>query len=174
MTVVSRWSRQQLAAGRNGLLEVYAEAMGVDLRVARSRRSIVTSHLDRTGLRAVAAHDEDRLVGVAYGYIGQPGQWWHDQVQTAMSPATAAQWLTGAFEVCELHVSPSHQSAGVGRELLDTLLEGPVAATAVLTTPDVESRARTFYRAAGWVDLVRDLHFPGDPRAFAVLGLALG
>ena len=30
-----------------------------------------------------------------------------------------------------------------------------------------------FYRRGGWPALVRDLRFPGDPRAFAVLGLEL-
>jgi hypothetical protein len=43
----------------------------------------------------------------------------------------------------------------------------------VLTTPDSETRARRFYRAGGWVDLRRQLRFPGDPRVFAVLGLRL-
>ncbi|MDP3711181.1 MAG: GNAT family N-acetyltransferase [Mycobacteriales bacterium] len=173
MTAVTTWSRQDLADHRDALLDVYAAAMGVDRRVARARRSIVTGHLDRRGLAAVAAHDGDLLVGVAYGYVGERGQWWHDQVDAAMTRETAQRWLHGAFEVCELHVLPSHQGTGTGRALLDALLSGR-SGTAVLTTPDAETRARAFYRAGGWVDLVRDLRFPGDPRSFAVLGLALG
>jgi ribosomal protein S18 acetylase RimI-like enzyme len=174
VTELLAWGRRELAEGRDDLLDVYADAMGVDRRVARSRRSIVTSHLDRRGLRGRAAVDEGRLVGIAYGYVGEPGQWWHDQVAAAMSREVAETWLVGAFEVCELHVRPSHQQQGLGRRLLDGLLAGPVAPTAVLTTPDEETRARGFYRAAGWVDLVEGLRFPGDPRSFAVLGLALG
>jgi hypothetical protein len=61
----------------------------------------------------------------------------------------------------------------VGRDLLDTLLSDAGTRTAVLTTPDLETRARHFYRAGGWQDLVRGLRFPGDPRAFAVLGKEL-
>jgi ribosomal protein S18 acetylase RimI-like enzyme len=134
----------------------------------------VSAHLDRPGLRAVAATDEDgRLVGVAYGYLGEPGQWWHDQVAGALSPQLVSSWLTGAFEVCELHVRPAAQGRGIGRALLDQLLTGPPAGTAVLTTPDRETRARGFYRDAGWVDLLGGLMFPGDPRAFAVLGKRL-
>jgi GNAT superfamily N-acetyltransferase len=143
---------------------------------ARSRRAVLTSHLTRRGLRAVAALDGDRLVGIGYGYLGGPGQWWHDQVMAAMqasSPDLADDWLTDAFEVCELHVRPPLQGMGLGRQLLSQLLEGTAATTAVLTTPDHETRARVFYRAGGWVDLVRDLRFPGDPRSFAVLGLRL-
>jgi len=56
---------------------------------------------------------------------------------------------------------------------LADLLDGVPARTAVLTTPDSETRARAFYRAGGWVDLVRQLRFPGDPRSFAVLALPL-
>jgi ribosomal protein S18 acetylase RimI-like enzyme len=171
---LEHWGRAELSACRDELLDVYADAMGVDPRVARSRRSIVTSHLDRRGLRGRAVSDDGRLVGVAYGYVGERGQWWHDQVAAALAPEVARTWLPGAFEVCELHVRPAYQGRGLGRQLLDALLEGPVAPTAVLTTPDGETRARGFYRAAGWVDLVTGMRFPGDPRSFAVLGLRLG
>jgi GNAT superfamily N-acetyltransferase len=148
--------------------------MEVPLPVALSRRGIVSSHLQQPGVRAVAAEDDaGRLVGVAYGYLGAPGQWWHDQVREALTDAQAARWLQDSFEVCELHVRPALHGAGLGRALMAHLLDGVPARTAVLTTPDSETRARAFYRAGGWVDLVRSLRFPGDPRAFAVLGLAL-
>ena len=174
MTQLVDWDRDELERRRDELLDVYAEAMQVSVAAARARRPIVTAHLDRAGLRTVVATDDDgRLVGVAYGYLGEPGQWWHDQVDAAMTREVSARWLAGAFEVCELHVLPSHQGTGTGRALLDALLSGR-SGTAVLTTPDAETRARAFYRAGGWVDLVRDLRFPGDPRSFAVLGLALG
>jgi GNAT superfamily N-acetyltransferase len=171
MTRLVEWTAQELRRRRDDLLDVYAEAMEVSTLAARGRRPIVTAHLERDGLRTVAAvEDDDRLVGIAYGYLGGPGQWWHDQVQAALRARDATHWLDGAFEVCELHVRPSHQGQGLGRSLLDLLLDGPPAPTAILTTPDKETRARGFYREEGWVDLVRGLFFPGDPRAFAVLG----
>ena len=170
---VVEWDRQDLAAHADAVLEVYAAAMQVSRSAARSRRSVLAGHLDREGLKAVAALDGDRLVGIAYGYQGAPGQWWHDHVRAAMGPALALDWLRDAFEVCELHVRPEFQQQGLGRDLLVMLLDQPDALTAVLTTPDHETRARAFYRDGGWVDLVRDLRFPGDPRSFAVLGLRL-
>ena len=165
--------RADFAARAEEVLDVYAEAMDVRPDAARSRRSILASHLERDGLQVVGALDGDRLVGIAYGYRGSPGQWWHDQVRTALSDEDAARWLVGAFEVCEFHVRPSSQGTGLGRALLARLLARTDATTAVLTTPDTDTRARLFYRAAGWVDLALQLRFPGDPRAFAVLALPL-
>ena len=174
---VEPWDRTTFARRRDEVLDVYAEAMGVSPVAARARRTVLAGHLDREGLRTVAALDDGVLVGIAYGYVGRRGQWWHDHVHAALvaqqGRAAADGWLRGAFEVCELHVRPAHQMQGLGRTLLDALLEGCGAPTAVLTTPDEETRARGFYRAAGWVDLARDVLFPGDPRAFAVLGLRL-
>ena len=171
--------RAAFAALQDEVLDVYAEAMEVPPDAARARRSILATHLQRDGLRAVAAFagpdDESsgRLVGIAYGYLGAPGQWWHDQVRAALTADEAARWLDGAFEVCEFHVRPALQGTGLGRALLARLLALTDAPTAVLTTPDADTRARRFYRTAGWVDLVRELRFPGDPRAFAVLALPL-
>ena len=175
MTTLVEWDRAELGRRRDDLLDVYAEAMEVSATAARARRPIVTAHLDRASLRAAAAVEDDgTLVGVAYGYVGAPGQWWHDQVAAALPTHLGETWLTGAFEVCELHVRPPRQGHGLGRALLELLLAGPPASTAVLTTPDRETRARGFYRADGWLDLVRGLQFPGDPRPFAVLGKNLG
>jgi ribosomal protein S18 acetylase RimI-like enzyme len=171
--VLAVWDRVELSARADDVLAVYAAAMEVPLAEAMSRKGILLSHLDRRELRAVAALEDERLVGIAYGYVGEPGQWWHDQVGAAMTREQRRTWLRDAFEVCELHVRPEQQGHGVGRHLLDTLLSGTGTHAAVLTTPDHETRARHFYRAGGWQDLVRGLRFPGDPRTFAVLGKPL-
>jgi ribosomal protein S18 acetylase RimI-like enzyme len=171
--VLEVWDRIELSARCEDVLRVYAAAMEVSVPSAMTRRGILLSHLDRRDLRAVAASDGEDLVGIAYGYVGEPGQWWHDQVAAAMSTEARRRWLSHAFEVCELHVRPEHQGHGLGRMLLETLLTDTGTATAVLSTPDRETRAREFYRAGGWQDLVRGLRFPGDPRTFAVLGKPL-
>ena len=166
--------RAEFAARADEVLDVYAEAMEVPRQAATGRRAILATHLEREGLAAVGAvADDGTLVGIAYGYRGARGQWWHDQVRAALDEDTAERWLDGSFEVCEFHVRPGSQGTGLGRALLARLLERTDARTAVLTTPDLDTRARRFYATAGWVDLVRDLRFPGDPRTFAVLGLPL-
>lgn len=173
MTPVVRWDRDTLARRTGDLLDVYAEAMQVPSAAARHRQQIVAVHLERDGLRVAAALSGDDLVGIGYGYRGSPGQWWHDQVRDVLSIEAARSWLDGAFEVCELHVRPAAQQGGLGRALLEDLLEQTDARTAVLTTPDAPTRARDFYRAGGWVELAGNVHFPGDSRAFAVLAKEL-
>ncbi len=108
-------TREQLRARTDEVLDVYGEAMEVSLTAARSRRSIIAAHLERDGVRALAAVDGPRMVGIAYGYAGAPGQWWHDQVRLALTAEQAREWLDGAFEVCELHVRPALQGTGLGR-----------------------------------------------------------
>jgi GNAT superfamily N-acetyltransferase len=171
--VLAVWDRVELSARMDDVLAVYAAAMEVPLAAAMTRRGILLSHLDRRSLRAVAALEDEQLIGIAYGYVGERGQWWHDQVAASLTPQQQATWLQDAFEVCELHVRPERQGIGLGRHLLDTLLADTDSPTAVLTTPDRQTRARRFYRAGGWQDLVRGLRFPGDPRSFAVLGKSL-
>jgi GNAT superfamily N-acetyltransferase len=174
---LEEWSAAELSAHGEEVLDVYAEAMDVPRPQAGIRKSILTTHTGRRGLRAVAARDpHGQLVGIAYGHLGETGQWWHDQVMQALvgthGREVAAGW-DDAFEVCELHVRPGLHGTGLGRTLLAQLLADQPTGSALLTTPDLETRARRFYRIGGWVDLVRYLRFPGDPREFAVLGLRL-
>ena len=79
--------------------------------------------------------DGEQLVGFGYGYLVEPGQWWHDQVRAALDRRTAKKWLPGAFEVCELHVHPDHQSQGLGRQLLHALVADLPHPAALLSTP---------------------------------------
>ena len=115
----------------------------------------------------------DSVVAGRYGYLVAPGQWWHDQVRNALDRRTAKQWLPGAFEVCELHVHPDHQSRGLGRQLLHALVADADSPVALLSTPDTDTKAFRLYHADGFVDLARGYHFPGDARPFAILGVAL-
>jgi ribosomal protein S18 acetylase RimI-like enzyme len=174
----TRWMRDNL----HEVLAIYGAAMGYSESVVAGRYGYAVQHTERAGFRAVGAFAEvaredgppqERLVGFGYGYLVAPGQWWHDQVRHAMDRRTAKQWLPGAFEVCELHVLPEHQSRGIGRQLLHALVEGVPAPVALLSTPDTDTKAFRLYHADGFVDLARGYHFPGDARPFAILGARL-
>lgn len=168
------WEPAQFVARVREAMTIYAEAMGYSTTVVDNRAGYATAHAGRPGFRAVAALDpHDVLLGFGYGYTCGPGQWWHDQVARALDPSTAEQWLRAGLELCELHVTPARQGAGLGRTMLLRLLETAPHPAVLLSTPEGESRAWRLYRSLGFVDLARNHLFPGDSRPFAVLGAAL-
>lgn len=160
-------------------LDVYVTAMGYPPGTAQHRAPLWLEHMRRTGWRGVAALDaNDAVVGIVYGYRGGAGQWWYEQVRkglaSALPPAQVDSWLTDYFEFTELHVLPRMQGHGLGEQLLRAVLAEPSPASRVLlSTPEGPSRAWRLYRRLGFLDLLRDHRFAGDPRKFAVLGRTL-
>ena len=150
---------------------VYGAAMGRGPEQVVQRRSIITGHLDRDGFVAVTAMRKRDLHGFGYGYPGSPGDWWHDVVTGAMDRATARSWMSDVFEVAELHVAPDRQGHGLGRAILQTLLDNSASQTVVLSTHDRESPARGLYRSFGFADLLNNFRFPGSSEVYAILGL---
>jgi GNAT superfamily N-acetyltransferase len=171
------WTPDDLARRLDDVLAVYADAMGYRPEVLAARRGYLTTHVRRGGFRAVATlADGGELVGFGYGYHSEPGQWWHDQVSAAMDATARKTWLTDCFEVVELHVRTGAQGHGLGTRQLRALLQLATGATTLLSTPEGDeatSRAWRLYRRFGFVDVVRNLIFPGDARTFAVLGRTL-
>lgn len=164
-------------------LRVYVDAMGYPPSTARHRRSLWLDHTRRPGWRGVAwIDDTDRLLGVAYGYTGAPGQWWWEEVRRGLQGRGARTggippWLQDYFELTELHVRPDAQARGLGEALLRALLDGASGARVLLSTPEHEphppSRAWLLYRRTGFRDVLRRHRFTGDARPFAVLGREL-
>jgi ribosomal protein S18 acetylase RimI-like enzyme len=154
---------------------VYGAAMRRPPEVVVQRRDIIGSHCRNPGFVAAGAFadDTDDLVGFGYGYLGAPGQWWHDIVARALGREAAARWLGDGFELAELHVRPDHQGEGLGRALLLDVLSRTPAKHALLSTPDTESAARGLYRSAGFPDLLTGFYFPGSSEAYAIMGVHL-
>lgn len=112
---------------------------------------IFPRHAGRPGFRLVVAREGRRLLGLAYGYLGAPGQWWHDRVAAAMTAAQRERWLQpGHFELAELMVSPHARRHGVGAALHDAVLEGLASPTALLSTQPDNEPALALYRTRGW------------------------
>jgi ribosomal protein S18 acetylase RimI-like enzyme len=153
-------------------VEVYVAAMAKPRNLVPARRAITGRHLTYDGLRAVVALTDEGLIGFAYGYDGQPGQWWHDSVADGLDDAQRKKWLNRAFELAELHVLPAWQGKGIGRQLLQIV--GDVdRSTMVLSAIDDETPARHLYRSMGFTDLLTGFTFPGSSEAYAVMGRAL-
>jgi ribosomal protein S18 acetylase RimI-like enzyme len=171
---VVAWSGPQFAARVDDAMDIYATAMGYPGHAASQRAVTARRHTNNHGFASRAAVlPDDSLVGFGYGYTTASGQWWHDLVRRALGRELAAQWLTDAFELSELHVLPQYQGHGAGRLLLTGLASAIPHSAMLLSTPDSDTRAFRLYRSLGFVDLRRHYLFPGDSRPFAVLGAQL-
>ncbi|HVK22801.1 MAG TPA: GNAT family N-acetyltransferase [Actinokineospora sp.] len=171
-------SSDELRARLRESLELYVTAMRYPRGTVEQRAPMWLAHMLRVGWRCVASFDaDDRLTGIAYGYRGAPGQWWHEQVRRGVTehrgPAVAEAWLGDYFELTELHVRPDRQGQGIGEELVRRLLAGADSSKVLLSTPEGPSRAWRLYRRLGFDDVLRHYQFAGDPRPFGVLGRGL-
>jgi ribosomal protein S18 acetylase RimI-like enzyme len=171
------WTPDDLARRLDDVIDVYGQAMGYPSDLLEARRGYIAGHVRRAGFRAVATLDPNgMLLGFGYGYTSAHGQWWHDQVRAALRREARKTWLADCFEVVELHVRPPAQGHGLGEAQLRALLTMATGRTALLSTPEADeqrSRAWRLYRRFGFVDVLRNFHFPGDDRPFAILGRAL-
>jgi GNAT superfamily N-acetyltransferase len=162
-----------VAVYRAAFLDVYERDPD---RAAAERRVHARTHLERPGVRAVAALapatpvPPAELVGFAYGHPGRDGQWWHDVVTRSVPPTVARTWFGDCFEVVELHVLPDWQGRGIGRTLLRMLLSQARTETAALSAlagPD--TRARRLYDSEQFHPLHDRFRFPGSPTEYAIL-----
>lgn len=158
-------------------LGLYVAAMNYPAGTAEQRAPMWLTHALREGWRCVAALDgSGRMTGLAYGYRGSPGQWWHEQVRRGLADAGDAEgsrWLEDYYELTEIHVHPENQARGIGEDLLRLLMQDVPHSHVLLSTPEGPTRAWRLYRRLGFVDVLRDYHFAGDPRPFAILGRTL-
>src|SRR5664280_1564574 len=70
------------------LISVYVSAMQYPADIVGARGVLWEEHSLRAGFSCVVAIDaDDRIRGLAYGYRGQPGQWWYScLLYTSPSP----------------------------------------------------------------------------------------
>jgi GNAT superfamily N-acetyltransferase len=182
---------ERMLAGREAILERHAANPGFRALAAVLSRGDDPPETPRAWGDYPSPHTPLALAGFTYGFHGVPGQWWHDTVAGALTlysrssasrgaggagprvPADGPGWLDDSFEVAELHVMPTYQGQGIGRELLLRLTSGRPERTAVLSTADAESRARRLYRGVGFTDLLTGFRFSGGEPPYAVMGARL-
>jgi ribosomal protein S18 acetylase RimI-like enzyme len=113
--------------------------------------SVWDKHSVRAGFRLARAYDGDSLLGFAYGYTGERGQWWTDNVAPLLEPEVAENWLGGHFELVSIGVLPAARRTGIARGLMRALLQGLSHDRLLLmTTADPADPARRLYAAEGW------------------------
>jgi len=113
------------------------------------RADLWDRHCARAGFRLATATLDGDLVGFAWGYTGQRGQWWSDQVDAALPDL--AHLVGGHFELVELAVLPHARGTGSGTGLHDLLLRDLPHANALLSTsPDPDDAGHRLYTRRGW------------------------
>jgi ribosomal protein S18 acetylase RimI-like enzyme len=143
-------------AAADELARVYGAAFGAPgydeppEAAERFRDEQLRSHAARPGFRCATVRLAGRLAGFGYGYTGERGQWWSDQVAAHAPAAVTGAWLGGHFEVVELAVDPALQGRGFATALHDVLLLGLPHDRALLTTYRDDRPAPRLYRRLGW------------------------
>ncbi len=161
------------------MLAIYADAMDADPALLPARRELMRRHVGYPAFRALQVRDDatGKVVGFAYGFRGQRGQWWYDTVWNALvrevGAARTADWLKDCLEVAEVHVHKPYQRSGIGTQMLTTLTGGSQERTAVLSTPDRDTTARRLYRRLGFSELLTGYSFPGGSPPYVVMGAEL-
>jgi ribosomal protein S18 acetylase RimI-like enzyme len=133
------------------LWPVYDAVFGDAPDYAGWRAGMWDRHAARPGFRLARAYEGRRLVGFAYGYTGEHGQWWTDQAAQVLAPEVAEAWLGGHFELVSLGVLETGRRQGVGTALLRAVTDGlPHERWVLMTTDDDEDPARHLYAREGW------------------------
>jgi ribosomal protein S18 acetylase RimI-like enzyme len=148
---IERWDPDQSLARASELWPVYDEVFADVDGEQGWIETTLARHCARTNFRLDAAVDGKTVVGFAYGYVGDRGQFWPDRVAAALGPELAADWVGGHFEFVELGVLAARRRRGIGVALHDALMTDVPSDRALLgTDDDPDSPAVRLYRSRGW------------------------
>jgi ribosomal protein S18 acetylase RimI-like enzyme len=131
------------------VFEVYAAVFGAAGGIAAWCDSVWEPHRARADFRLATAREGGLLVGFAWGYTGERGEYWPDLVAEALPDLDG--WVGGHFELVELAVLEECRGRGAGRRLHDVVLAGLPHERALLSTvADEHDPAVRLYRSQGW------------------------
>lgn len=167
-------SREAILSWLPAILDIYAQVHQLDAQAVAMREEIMRRHFHRRGYEGLVAVQDQRLVGFAYGYTGDPGQYWYDKVWAAMTPQQRSEWMEPEhFEFVELAVHPQGQRQGIGAQLHDRLLANRPESVALLTVRADNQPALSLYCKRGWQVVLDDFHFDPAGVRFFVMGKRL-
>ncbi|MEZ7755883.1 GNAT family N-acetyltransferase [Microbacterium paraoxydans] len=167
MVTIATLSSAQASAHRDDVLSVWTEVFGPVEDPEAWTDSPWDRHRSRPGYRLALAHDGARLMGFAWGYTGERGQFWSDFITRELGPKVEG-WVGGHFEFVELAVIREARGRGIGGRLHDALLADLDHHCALLaTSSNTQDPAVQLYSSRGWQSLARY----GDDRQ--VMGLVL-
>lgn len=175
MHTIEQWSPATIAPHQDVIQRIYAAAFQTTAVQTQQFRKNLAQHRQRRDFRFITACDSQtgEPHGFAYGYAGEPDQWYHDLLTNTLEPRLVEQWVRGAYEVVELAVLPGYQGQGLGKRLHDALLAELPYRTAILSTQADNQVALGLYQGRGWQIFQPRYLFPNTPIPFSLLGLHL-
>jgi ribosomal protein S18 acetylase RimI-like enzyme len=151
VALFTRVDREVTEADTIELWPVYQAVFADQPDLQTWRTAAWDKHAARDGFQWTRAYNDEKLVGFAYGYTGERGQWWTDRAFEVLPAAVAAAWLDGHFEVVSIGVLPQARRRGLGRALLHEVTRGlPHERWLLMTTADEAEPARRMYDSDGW------------------------
>lgn len=167
MTSVDILDGANAAAYASRVFTVYDTVFGDFPDKNSWREQMYDRHRARRHYRLAIALEDERLLGFAWGYRGESGQYWPDLVAQTL-PVVGADWVGDHFEFVELAVASAARRRGIGLRLHDALLSGLTGRALLGTSSDDEDPAVRLYRSRGWTTLglldserqVMGLHLP--------------
>ncbi|WP_169811063.1 GNAT family N-acetyltransferase [Nocardia amamiensis] len=143
----------------DGICELYDEAFSAPPFVwpvdeSQRHRQMLTKMIALQGFGIALAESGDTLVGFVYGDTLTTNTGWWDGFQQPVHPDVTREWPGRTFAVIDLAVQKSARRHGIGRRLLDTLLDSrPEQRVTLAVQPQAED-SHAFYRAIGGWRLV--------------------
>jgi ribosomal protein S18 acetylase RimI-like enzyme len=145
-----RWDKALVLDHADEILAVMTASLG-PAEAGDDRLDTLRRHSARRAFTFHAAlFDDAGLAGFGYGYVGDPGEWFPDQLAARLPADVTAEWVGGHFEFVTLAVHPDHEGAGIGTRLHDEVMADSPAGRAILMTDSGDSRAVRLYRDRGW------------------------
>lgn len=133
-----------------GVWPCYDQVIGDFSDYATWRTDLFDRHAGRDGYRLAVALDDDEVIGFAWGYVGQRGQYWTDLVHDALPSKVVARWVGDHFEFVELAVLSGQRGTGPGRALHDRLLDEVTRRCLLSTSDEPGDPAVKLYIRSGW------------------------
>lgn len=149
----------------NAVCDLYAAVFGSPPishppAVLESQRASLRSLMAEPAFGMATAWHDDQLVGFIYGHaLREDTHWWDDPL-TPIPEEITREHDGRTFAVIDLGVAHSYQKQGIGRALLQTLLEARPEQRATLAVEIGNEPAHGFYRHLGWQYVAR---FKGAP-----------
>ncbi len=134
----------------------------------------IQKHMSYEGFKGMIAVDEGgNMIGFSYGYLSRPGQYYYSLLEKALTEKQRDIWLSHCFELVELAVHPEFRKQGIGKQLLNELLEEVSTNTALLTTQVTNLPARTLYDQLKWT-VIKEPFFPNESsEPYVIMGKKL-